>query len=63
MNDFKSYASRRLNRLNPEEGDRKRWARHGSTHWLWKSEHVSAALHYVVDEQGEPMAIFQALLP
>ena len=63
MNDFKSYASRCLNRLNPEEGDRKRWARHGSTRWLWKREQISAALQYVVDEQGEPMALFEALVP
>lgn len=63
MNDFKSYARRRLSRLNPEEGERKRWARHGSTKWLWKSEQVSAALHYVVEEQGEPMALFEALVP
>lgn len=63
MNDFKSYASRRLKRLNPEEGDRKRWARHGSTRWLWNSEQVSAAVGSVVDEQGEPMAVFEALAP
>jgi hypothetical protein len=25
-----------------------------------KSEQVSAAIRYVVDEQGEPMALFQA---
>ena len=36
MNDFKSYDSRRLSRLNPEEGERKRWARHGSTRWLFE---------------------------
>ena len=58
MNDFKAYASRCLNRLNPEEGDRKRWAR-----WLWKREQVSAALQYVVDEPGEPMAVFEAVVP
>jgi REP element-mobilizing transposase RayT len=63
MNDFKSYASRCLNRLNPEEEGRKRWARHGSTRWLWNSEQVSAALHYVVEAQGEPMAVFEALVP
>jgi len=32
MNDFKSYASRNLNRLGSEERDRKRWARHAFTH-------------------------------
>ena len=60
---WKGMRGRCPNRLNPEEGGRKRWARHGSTRWLWKSEHVSAALHYVVDEQGEPMALFQAPVP
>lgn len=38
MNDLKSYASRCLNRLGFDDATRKRWARHGSTQWLWKSE-------------------------
>ncbi len=58
MNEFKSYASRALNQLASEEPDRKRWARHGSTRWLWKDEDVREALRYVIDEQGEPMALF-----
>ena len=61
MNEFKSYASRELNRLTTTGGsERKRWARHGSTRWLWKDEDVKRALQYVVDEQGEPMALFIA---
>ena len=61
MNEFKSYASRELNRLTTTGGsERKRWARHGSTRWLWKDEDVKPALQYVVDEQGEPMALFIA---
>ena len=61
MNEFKSYASRELNRLTTAGGsERKRWARHGSTRWLWKDEDVKRALQYVVDEQGEPMALFIA---
>jgi REP element-mobilizing transposase RayT len=60
MNDLKSYASRCLNQKGADEPDRKRWARHGSTRWLWKPEHVSAAIRYVVEEQGEPMAVFRA---
>jgi REP element-mobilizing transposase RayT len=59
MNDLKSYASRCLNRLGLDVPGRKRWARHGSTRWLWKPENVSAAIHYVVDGQGEPMAVFE----
>jgi hypothetical protein len=60
MNEFKSYASRELNRLGPDGPDRKRWARHGSTRWLWKDEDVQQALHYVIEEQGEPVALFAA---
>ena len=60
MNEFKSYASRELNQLTSETPDRKRWARHGSTRWLWKDEDVRHALQYVIDEQGEPMALFIA---
>ncbi|MGA2325166.1 MAG: transposase [Bryobacteraceae bacterium] len=58
MNDFKSYASRALNRLGRDGPDRKRWARHGSTRWLWRDQDVQEAIRYVVEEQGEPMALF-----
>jgi len=63
MNDLKSYASRCLNRRETDESARKRWARHGSTRWLWKPEHVSAAIRYVVEEQGDPLAVFRAVEP
>jgi REP element-mobilizing transposase RayT len=63
MNDLKSFASRRLNELGFDGSDRKRWARHGSTRWLWKREDVLAALGYVVDKQGEPMAIYDSTEP
>jgi hypothetical protein len=59
MNDFKSYASRGLNRAGFGEPNRKRWAHHGSTRWLWKDDDVREAIRYVIEEQGEPMAIFQ----
>ncbi len=58
MTDFKSYASRGLTRLGRDGPDRKRWARHGSTRWLWKDQDVRDAMRYVVEEQGEPMAVF-----
>jgi REP element-mobilizing transposase RayT len=60
MGDFKAYASRRLNGLRLDEPKRKGWAHHGSTRWLWKPEHVSAAMQYVVAEQGEPMSVFES---
>ena len=59
MNDLKSCASRCLNRLGLDVPTRKRWARHGSTRWLWERENVSAAIRYVVDGQGERMAVFE----
>lgn len=60
MNDFKSYASRGLNRLLHDGAARNRWARHGSTRWLWKDQDVWEAIRYVVEEQGEPMAVYVA---
>jgi REP element-mobilizing transposase RayT len=59
MNAFKTYASRRLNAIYPDERNRRRWARHGSTRWLWTREDVSAAVRYVVEDQGEPMEMFR----
>jgi REP element-mobilizing transposase RayT len=47
MNTFKSYASRGLNRVGSDKPNRKRWARHGSTRWLWKDEDVQEAIRYV----------------
>jgi len=58
MADFKSYASRRLNQRGIDAPDRKRWARHGSTRWLWNRDDVGAAIRYVVEEQGQPMAVW-----
>ena len=60
MTEFKAYASRALNRMNPREADRKRWTRHGSTRWLNTEESVRRAIEYTVAEQGEPMAVYQA---
>jgi REP element-mobilizing transposase RayT len=59
LNAFKAYSSRALNHLGLDSLHRRRWARHGSTRYLWTSEAVSAAIRYVVREQGEAMAIFE----
>jgi REP element-mobilizing transposase RayT len=63
MNDLKSYASRALNRLDYKDRDRRRWARHGSTRWLWEDQDVREAMRYAVEEQGEPMAVFVGDMP
>ncbi len=60
MNDFKAYASRRLNRMGLDGPNRKRWARHGSTRWLWKPRHIAAAIQYVLAEQGDAMSVFES---
>ena len=62
MHAFKSYASRNLNRLGIDEPDRRRWARHGSTRWLWKDRDVREAIRYVVEGQGEPMEVHRVEL-
>ena len=53
--DFKAYSSRALNRA---EGYQKRWAREGSTRRLPNSAAVAAAVSYVVDGQGDAMAVY-----
>ena len=61
MQAFKAYASRSLG----EEGIApcKRWTRHGSTRYLWQKEDVAGAVGYVIDGQGEPMAVFLNTAP
>jgi REP element-mobilizing transposase RayT len=59
MGSLKAFASIRLNDAGIEPPDRRRWARHGSTRHLWSSVVISAAVHYVVCEQGDPMAVWE----
>ena len=51
---FKAYSSRSLNRQKFDAPERKRWARHGSTRWLWTDEDVQESIRYVISGQGEP---------
>lgn len=55
MNDLKSYASRGLNRQDRNQLNPRRWARHGSTRWLWKDDDLKETIRYVIEEQSEPM--------
>jgi hypothetical protein len=63
MSVFKAYASRALNRLDGKEPGRRRWARQGSTRWLWRDPDVREAIRCVVEQQGEPMAVFLGDVP
>ncbi|HVO99686.1 MAG TPA: hypothetical protein VMT15_16555 [Bryobacteraceae bacterium] len=49
--DLKAYATRALNRA-------KRWSRHGSTVPLVNRAAVQAAIRYVVECQGRPVAVY-----
>jgi REP element-mobilizing transposase RayT len=60
MIDFKAYASSHLNLLRLDEPGRKRWARDGSTRWLWNRQDVATAIQYVVGEWGDAMSVFEA---
>jgi REP element-mobilizing transposase RayT len=59
MSAMKAYSSRALNKCELDDPDCRRWARHGSTRYLWTEDSVRAAIRYVVDEQGEPMCVFE----
>jgi REP element-mobilizing transposase RayT len=60
LTEIKAYASRALSRAGFDGRARKRWARHGSTRYLWRPQHVKAAVEYVVFGQGDPMAVWRS---
>jgi REP element-mobilizing transposase RayT len=45
LNALKAYSSRALTHLALDSPNRRRWARHGSTRYLWTSAAVSAAFN------------------
>ena len=47
MTALKASASASLNRLGIDGCSSRRWARHGSTRYLWNPEDLSAAIHYL----------------
>ena len=55
---LKGRGSRRLTRAGVDPTCRKRWTRHGSTQYLWREEDVNSAIEYVVERQGEKMAVY-----
>ena len=59
MSTIKAYASRHLNKAKLDKERVNRWTRHGSTQYLWQETNVEATIHYVVDEQGSAMAVFE----
>ena len=60
MNTFKAYASRALRENVSDDRNPRRWARHGSTKYLFTRDEVDNAISYVADHQGTPMALYVA---
>jgi REP element-mobilizing transposase RayT len=60
MSALKAYASRAINESGCDVPGRRRWARHGSTRYLWTAKEITAAVHYVVSCQGDAMAVAEA---
>jgi REP element-mobilizing transposase RayT len=60
MNDLKAAASFRLNRAYPVDRGRTYWTRHGSTRYVWNETQLAAAIDYVLNQQGEPMAVYRS---
>ena len=61
--DLKSYSSRGLAKAGLESSARPKWARHGSTRWLWEGENVRAAIDYVLNGQGNDMEVHRGPKP
>jgi REP element-mobilizing transposase RayT len=59
MSALKAYATRALNVAGFDVRERPRWARHGSTRYLWTRDRVSNAIRYVVAGQGDEMAVYR----
>ena len=46
--------------LNDQFGKKDpRWARHGSTAYIWRAEQVDSAVDYVVRRQGKPLSVYE----
>lgn len=60
LNQIKAFSTRAFKALPGEAPRERRWSRGGSTRYLWRPEDVEAAVHYVVHEQGDAMALHVA---
>lgn len=59
MTKLKAYATQALRKNDNDLLNRQKfWAVHGSTRLIWYPEIAFPALYYIVEEQGEPMALF-----
>jgi REP element-mobilizing transposase RayT len=59
MTCCKTNASKFLNRAKYDDPSRKRWARHGSTIYLWTEADVRSRCNYTIHRQGAMMAYYE----
>lgn len=52
VNDFKTYATRRMREAGLVGARAKVWARHASTHYLFDDNDVAMAVDYTMNHQG-----------
>ena len=58
MDSFKAYSTKALRRAGLISSAVKPWSRHGSTRYLWTDEHISKAVEYVANGQGDELPVF-----
>ena len=56
--ELKTAGSKRMNARNLDRGCGKRWARGGSTPYVWTDKQFWGAIWYTLFEQGHPMAVY-----
>ena len=62
MISLKAYATRYLKKEYPEMERKHFWSLGESTGYLYRPEYIAAAVHYVIEEQGEKMAYYKETL-
>ena len=59
MTKLKAYATQALKAEFPALCKRQKfWSTHGSTKLIWSEEQVFPVMHYIIAEQGDPMALY-----
>jgi REP element-mobilizing transposase RayT len=61
IKDFKAYSTRAIHRGGLDARRKRLWSFGGSHPYLWTADAVRAAIHYVLDEQGERMETYEAI--
>ena len=52
---LKANATRKMSESGCWQSTQTPWARKGSKRWLWTEDQLRSAIHYVEQEQGEPL--------